>query len=324
MASASDKQATTILVVDDSEVVLSVTRTVLESVGYRVLTHPGAAGCVAVILQEKPDLVLLDVNMPKLGGETIVKLFGKAQPNSDTIILLFSTLSSEQLEQRAQLAGAHGFIRKTEDSFDLVRQINTWLRPKDLVPKQRSPSQELRVPSGAPVSGQRKRGSKSSPPGGKPGTSTPAMSKPTTRLSRPPPKTSGTSKLLPVVLFVDDMDGLSLLRRATQGEAYTADFALSAGQALRHLEAERRPDAVVANVELDGMRIYERAIELDRDFAQRFVFLVPEERSERVDEFLKTFFGIVLARPFDSMTLRETLRRVLSTRVRQAAHGDDR
>jgi CheY-like chemotaxis protein len=295
-------------------VVLTITRAVLESVGYRVLTHAGASGCVAVILQEKPDLVLLDVNMPKLGGETIVKLFGKAQPNSATIILLFSTLSSEQLEQRAQLAGAHGFIRKTEDSFELVRQVNTWLRPKDLVPKQRSPSQELRAQGGTSQSGQRKRTGRSSPPG--------AAKSP--RVSRPPPKTSGTSKVPPIVLFVDDMDGLSTLRRSTQGEAYTADFALSVGQALRHLEGQRRPDAVIANIELGGMQLYERAIEMDRDFAQRFVFLVPEERSEQTDEFLKTFFGVVLTRPFDDATLLETLRRVLSSRLRPAAHGEDR
>ena len=64
MTRTSMSQPATILVVDDSEVVLNVTRTLLEAVGYRVLTHSGPAGCVAVILQEKPDLVLIDVNMP--------------------------------------------------------------------------------------------------------------------------------------------------------------------------------------------------------------------------------------------------------------------
>src|SRR6478609_7211230 len=107
MSRASSNQPATILVVDDSEIVLAVTKALLVAAGYRVLTHPGPSGCVAVILQEKPDLVLIDVNMPKLGGETIVKLFGKAQPNSETIILLFSTLSADQLEQRAQASGAH-------------------------------------------------------------------------------------------------------------------------------------------------------------------------------------------------------------------------
>src|SRR5689334_7217319 len=102
MGRTSKNQVPTVLVVDDSEVVLAVTKALLEGAGFRVLTHPGPAGCVAVILQEKPDLVLIDVNMPKLGGETIVKLFGKAQPNSETITLLFSTLRAKQLEQRAQ------------------------------------------------------------------------------------------------------------------------------------------------------------------------------------------------------------------------------
>jgi CheY-like chemotaxis protein len=63
MTRTSNQQLATILVVDDSEVVLAVTKTLLEAVGYRVLTHSGPAGCVAVILQEKPDLVLIDVKL---------------------------------------------------------------------------------------------------------------------------------------------------------------------------------------------------------------------------------------------------------------------
>src|SRR3954470_1132854 len=143
MSRTSNNQTATVLVVDDSDVVLAVTKTLLEAAGYRVLTHAGPSGCVAVILQEKPDLVLIDVNMPKLGGETIVKLFGKAQPNSEAIILLFSSLPADQLERRAQSSGAHGYIRKTDDSFELLRHVNRWLRPKDL-------GAPLRVAAAAP------------------------------------------------------------------------------------------------------------------------------------------------------------------------------
>jgi CheY-like chemotaxis protein len=327
MARGTFGQPLSILVVDDSDVVLNVTRTVLEAAGYRVLTHAGPSGCVAVILQEKPDLVLLDVNMPKLGGETIVKLFGKAQPNSETIILLFSTLSSEQLDQRAQQAGAHGFIRKTEDSFELVRQVNRWLRPKELLQKGRAAALELdgRSASGAALSGQRRAGVKSAPPG-------PAKlvrgSRPPLH-SRPPPKTSGTSRLLPVVLFIDDMDALSELRRAVQGEPYRADFALSVAQAMRHIESTARPDLIVVNVELAGIEVFQRAVVLDVDWAGRFVLLMPEVRparesdfpppsaqNTRVEDFLRTFDGVVLARPLDSQALRDTLRRLISTHAR--------
>lgn len=304
MTRTSMSQPATILVVDDSEVVLNVTRTLLEAVGYRVLTHSGPAGCVAVILQEKPDLVLIDVNMPKLGGETIVKLFGKAQPNSETIILLFSTLPADQLEPRARAAGAHGYIRKTEDTFELVRQVNRWLRAKDPTGALRTPSGEMGAVSRAPTSGQRKRSGTSAPPG---------PNKKLERLSRPPMRTSGTARVLPIVLFIDeDMEALSAYRRGVQGEPYRADFALSANQALRHLDTDARPDLIVASLEPSGIDIYERALSADPDWKKRFLFVVREARSARADAFLEDFRGVVLKHPVDASMLREALRHLLA------------
>lgn len=117
-----------ILVIDDSEIVLEVTRSALEAAGHRVVTHDRAAGCVALILQQKPDLVLMDVNMPHLGGDTIVGVLGKAQPSGDTVVLLHSSLSAEILRVKAQAVGAQGFIQKTGDLFALVREVNRWLK----------------------------------------------------------------------------------------------------------------------------------------------------------------------------------------------------
>jgi CheY-like chemotaxis protein len=316
MTRASMSQPATILVVDDSEVVLNVTRTLLEAVGYRVLTHSGPAGCVAVILQEKPDLVLIDVNMPKLGGETIVKLFGKAQPNSETIILLFSTLPAEQLEPRARAAGAHGYIRKTEDTFELVRQVNRWLRTKDPMAPLRTPSTEMNAVGRAPANAQRPRGTKSVPP--------PGADRRLERLSRPAPRTSGTTHVLPTVLFIDeDMEALSSFRRDVQGEPYRADFALSAAQALRHLDSGTPPDLIVASLEPSGIDIYDRALALGADWKKRFVFATRPSQSERAGAFLETFRGLVLSYPVDAGTLRGALRHLLSGSLRsdQRSHG---
>lgn len=315
MARTSMSQAATILVVDDSEVVLNVTKTLLEAVGYRVLTHSGPAGCVAVILQEKPDLVLIDVNMPKLGGETIVKLFGKAQPNSETIILLFSTLPADQLEPRARAAGAHGFIRKTEDTFEFVRQVNRWLRAKDPMAPNRTPSTEMGAVSRAPSSGERRKSGKSTPP--------PAPDRKLERLSRPPARpSSGTKRLLPTVLFIDeDMEALSAYRRDVQGEPYRADFALSAAQALRHLDSEARPDLIVASLEPSGIDVYDRALALDPDWKKRFVFVARQSRSVRANTFLEAFRGLVLKYPVDAGILKDALRHLLSGSLRVAERG---
>lgn len=137
-----------ILVIDDSEIILEVTRAALEAAGHCVVTHDRAAGCVALILQQKPDLVLMDVNMPHLGGDTIVGVLGKAQPTGDsTVVLLHSSLSADILRVKAEAVGAQGFIQKTGDLFALVREVNRWLK--------RSSSSKVRVAAdvGFPSSG---------------------------------------------------------------------------------------------------------------------------------------------------------------------------
>ncbi len=118
-----------VMIVDDSEVVLTVAQLALESAGFDVVTHPRPAGCIALILQTAPDLLLVDVNMPGLNGDTLVKMLGATQSKSEMIVLLYSSLQADVLEEKANACRAHGFIRKSESQLDLVRQVSRWIRP---------------------------------------------------------------------------------------------------------------------------------------------------------------------------------------------------
>lgn len=118
-----------VMIVDDSEIVLAVAQNALESVGFEVVVHPRPAGCIALVLQEAPDLLLIDVNMPGLNGDTLVKMLGATQANAQMIILLFSSLSADILAEKATASRAHGYIRKSESPTDLVRQVSRWIRP---------------------------------------------------------------------------------------------------------------------------------------------------------------------------------------------------
>src|SRR5262249_26271874 len=61
------------MVVDDDPVVLEVTRERLSFMGYDVIVRESALGTSAAILRERPDVVLLDVNMPSLSGEQLAQ-----------------------------------------------------------------------------------------------------------------------------------------------------------------------------------------------------------------------------------------------------------
>jgi two-component system, OmpR family, response regulator len=153
-ASAKSRKPT-IVIVDDCEVTLASTAEVLDRAGYRVITRDRPAGCVAMMLQEKPDLVLLDVCMPTVSGDTLVKLFSKASPNSGTIILLYSALDEPLLRSKAKSSGAHGYVSKTNDGALLLRAIRRWLRPSliDVRVPLTSASRKLDVPQAAQSSG---------------------------------------------------------------------------------------------------------------------------------------------------------------------------
>jgi DNA-binding NarL/FixJ family response regulator len=78
-------------------------------------------------LRDKPDVVLLDVNMPTLSGDTIAKILGRVSQNMDTLILLHSSLSIDSLRLEAIATGAHGYIQKTDSATELVRRIEYWI-----------------------------------------------------------------------------------------------------------------------------------------------------------------------------------------------------
>src|SRR4051812_22898711 len=121
----------TILVIDDSEVVLEMTRFTLESAGFRVLTRDRAQGSIVAILHERPDLVLLDVNMPSMSGESIADILSRAGPARGTIIVLYSSLPANALRMKALAAGAHGFIHKSSTQPELVRQVRGFFEQYD-------------------------------------------------------------------------------------------------------------------------------------------------------------------------------------------------
>lgn len=257
---SSDKQ--TILIIDDSEIVLEVTKGALESAGYRVITRSRAAGSVALLLQENPDLVLLDVNMPTTSGDTLAMMFDKARPGGETIILLHSTLAPEVLQAKANAVAAHGYIQKSGDLFNLVRIVNRWLK------RQRTtPSGNFESAGGSHSSGSLRAARRVVPE------------------SSPFPE-SGTSvrasnlsagAVIPRVLFVaNDISVLSDYRRVVQGLDLISEFALSGMQALRKVQSEEAPDVMVCNASLSdiaGADLYQRIIEHDPSWRRRVILV---------------------------------------------------
>jgi CheY-like chemotaxis protein len=301
-----------VVVIDDSEIVLEVTRGALEGAGYDVVTHDRPAGCVALILHEKPDLVLMDVQMPGLGGDTIVSVFAKAQPHGETVVLLHSSLSAEVLRTKAAAAGAHGYIQKSGDLFGLVREVNRWLKRVNSSGHMRaalSLSTDESRPSGMrPTAGATVVSS--TPPGGDS----------SGRMLAANPMGRRTSGTLPVdapklLLVDDDMAVLSGYRRQLQAEDIVIEFALSGGQALRRMLSETPPDVVICDMllpDISGVEVYQRAVASQPSYRQRFAVATGASSVPAVATFLAGFTGPVLHKPVEAGRLTQALRACLA------------
>lgn len=118
-----------VLVVDDSDVALESAQIALEDAGFRVIALDNPLLVNAIIRKETPDLILLDVNMPTLRGDQLVEIAKRHGSLGKVPVLLHSDLPAHVLEERVKQCGASGFIQKTSDEADFVRQVTQWVTP---------------------------------------------------------------------------------------------------------------------------------------------------------------------------------------------------
>jgi CheY-like chemotaxis protein len=116
------------MIVDDDPVVLEVTREVLDEAGYEVTVRASSLGTSAAVLQERPDVVLIDVQMPGLSGDTLARLVRAQLPDTPMAIILHSSTDEAELQQLARGCGATGVIQKGSSPARFLAQLERCLR----------------------------------------------------------------------------------------------------------------------------------------------------------------------------------------------------
>jgi DNA-binding response OmpR family regulator len=116
-----------VLVVDDSQLVLEAIRLVLTEAGFEVTTLQEPSKVVEVASRVVPDLVLVDVRMPELGGPAVTRLLRAELDRPELLILLHSDMSNEELARMAVLCNASGTIKKSPNFEELVAELKGWL-----------------------------------------------------------------------------------------------------------------------------------------------------------------------------------------------------
>lgn len=113
------------MIVDDAETIRKELASFLASCGYKVSVLENFSHVVQDILQEKPDLVLLDINLPYADGYHICRELRK---KSDIPILVVTSRNSEVDELMSMNLGADDFIAKPYNLHILEARISAILR----------------------------------------------------------------------------------------------------------------------------------------------------------------------------------------------------
>lgn len=125
LASTHDHDAQTCLVVDDSVTMRKVTSRLLERQGYRVLMARDGVEALAMLNESRPDVVLLDVEMPRMDGFELINRIRHQSGLEDLPIIMITSRTGAKHRERARELGISHYLGKPYAEQELLLAIDT-------------------------------------------------------------------------------------------------------------------------------------------------------------------------------------------------------
>ena len=128
----SDKRAATlVMVVDDSVTVRKVTTRLLERHGMNVLTAKDGMDAIAQLQETKPDIMLLDIEMPRMDGFEVATLVRHDEFLKDLPIIMITSRTGEKHRERAMAIGVNDYLGKPYQETVLLEAIHKLIKSDD-------------------------------------------------------------------------------------------------------------------------------------------------------------------------------------------------
>ena len=119
--------AKTILYVEDNEANRMIVRDLLKRTKYALVeAHDGEAG-VAKALEIRPDLILMDIQLPKISGLEAIKRLRADPITAATPIIAITSFALSGDDAKAKAAGATAYLAKPYSPFDLLKLVRQYL-----------------------------------------------------------------------------------------------------------------------------------------------------------------------------------------------------
>jgi len=116
-----------VLYVEDNEPNRMIVRDLLKRTTYQLIeAHDGEAG-VAAALEKRPDLILMDIQLPKISGLEAIRRLRAEPATAATPIVAITSFALSGDDQKAREAGATAYLAKPYSPFDLLNLIRKLL-----------------------------------------------------------------------------------------------------------------------------------------------------------------------------------------------------
>jgi len=124
-----------VLVVDDNQQNLELLQAYLEDMDCRTIPAHDGPQALAIIALEPPDLILLDVMMPRMSGFEVCKKIKNDPKTSDIPVIMVTALNEFGDIERGIDSGTDDFISKPVNKLELLTRVRTMLKLKHLTDK---------------------------------------------------------------------------------------------------------------------------------------------------------------------------------------------
>ncbi len=112
-----------ILVVDDDREILDMTALLLRGARFDVVLAGSGEEALFIVEEDRPDLVLLDINMPGLDGWEVLRILKEDEVTAGVPVVMFSVNYEVREKLRALQLGAQDYVTKPFDTEGLLRRV---------------------------------------------------------------------------------------------------------------------------------------------------------------------------------------------------------